>query len=324
MISIIIPLYNKAHTIVNTLNTVFTQTYQDFEVIIVNDGSTDNGVEIINQNFSDNRIRIINQENSGVSAARNHGILESKGEWISFLDGDDEWLPSYLEEVNKAINKYPFNRIVITGRFSQNYFTKQRSYNIPNRYFNKISEIHFFENPHVFFHISSTTIKSDVLKNNYDTWGKFIEGQKSNEDFTFIFRITLHEKVTFIGKPLSIYNGAVENQATSTLKENQILNDNILFNNTVISEYFNSKLYNRKFKIFMKYAFRHGLLQYLKNKNYKTINYLFKVLNNDSKTLLIHKFEYYIYQTKSLNLIAIYYIYFTKLIWRTHNYPRVK
>lgn len=94
MISVIIPLYNKAHTIVNTLNTVLNQTYHDFEVVIVNDGSTDNGVEVIKQNFNDLRIRIINQKNAGVSAARNRGIQESRGKWISFLDADDEWMPN--------------------------------------------------------------------------------------------------------------------------------------------------------------------------------------------------------------------------------------
>lgn len=112
MISVVIPLYNKAHTIVNTLNTVFAQTFQDFEVVIVNDGSTDNSVEVIQQHFNDPRIRIIHQKNAGVSAARNKGILESRGEWISFLDGDDEWLPYYLEEVNNAANKLPRNGII--------------------------------------------------------------------------------------------------------------------------------------------------------------------------------------------------------------------
>lgn len=324
MISVIIPLYNKVHTIINTLNSVLNQTYTDFEVIIVNDGSKDNSVKVINQNFIDKRIKIINQENAGVSAARNRGILESRGEWISFLDGDDEWLPNYLEEVNNAIKKYPLNGVIISGRFSQNFSTKQKTYNIPNKYLNKINEIYFFENPHVYFHISSTTIKSEVLKKNYDSWGKFIEGQKSNEDFTFIFRIALHEKVTYIGKPLSIYNGMVENQATSILKKHQILNDNILFINTVISEYTNSKIHDRRFKIFMKYAIRHEILQYLKNKDYKTIHYLFNSLSKNSKDLLIYNFEYFLYITKSLNRLSIFYIYFTKLIWRTHNYPRVK
>lgn len=324
MFSIIIPLYNKAHTIVNTLNTVFAQTFQDFEVIIINDGSTDNGVEVIQQHFNNPRIRIIQQKNAGVSAARNRGILESKGEWISFLDGDDEWLPNYLEEVHNAANKLPRNGIIISGRFSQNYSTKHRTYNIPIQYLNKISQINFFENPHVYFHISSTTIKSSILKKNYHTWGQFVEGQRSNEDFTFIFRIALHEKVTYIGKPLSIYNGAVDNQATSTLKEIQKLNDYILFNNLVIQEYYKIQQPNNTFKIFMKYAFRHGLLQYLKRKDYKKIEILMNGLYKNTKQILIRKTEYILYTSKTMNRIAIYYILFTKLIWRIHNYPKVK
>lgn len=131
MISVIIPLYNKAHTIVNTLNTVLNQTYHDFEVVIVNDGSTDNGVEVIKQNFNDSRIRIINQKNAGVSAARNRGIQESRGKWISFLDADDEWMPNYLETVYQIIDNCDDDVMIITGRFQQNFKTKFRTFNIP-------------------------------------------------------------------------------------------------------------------------------------------------------------------------------------------------
>ena len=126
MISVVIPLYNKAHTIVNTLTTVMNQTYQDFEVVITNDGSTDNGVEVINKHFHDSRIRIVNQENAGVSAARNRGIDEAKGEWIAFLDADDEWLPTYLETIISSIARNPDNEIFITARYSQNYETTVR------------------------------------------------------------------------------------------------------------------------------------------------------------------------------------------------------
>lgn len=324
MISIVIPLYNKEETITNTLESIFRQTYSDFEIIIINDGSTDDSVKIINQKFNDKRIRIINQKNSGVSAARNKGIEESRGEWISFLDGDDEWLPNYLEEVQKAIKKYPNNTIIITGRYSQNYHTKKRSCNIPAQNLNKISEIHFFENPHVYFHISSTTLKSTMLKKNYNTWGKFIEGQKSNEDFTFIFRIALHEKVTYIGLPLSIYNGNVQNQATSVLKKTQILNDNIFFNNIVITEYYKTKYTNNTFEIFMKYAFRHNLLQYIKRNDYESISHILNKLNHQAKQVLLNRFEFFLFTQKRIKKLAIYYILLTKLIWRTHNYPRVK
>ena len=107
MISVVIPLYNKAHTIVNTLSTVINQIYTDFEIVIVNDGSTDNGVNTIVQHFSDPRIRIINQPNAGVSAARNRGVQESIYQYIAFLDADDEWKNKYLEVQYDLYKKYP-------------------------------------------------------------------------------------------------------------------------------------------------------------------------------------------------------------------------
>ena len=120
-ISIVIPLYNKAHTIVKTLKTVFAQTYQYFEVIIVNDGSTDNGVQLILEHFKDPRIRIISQENAGVSAARNRGIEEAKGDWVAFLDADDEWLPGYLNEISILISEFPHLQMLGTGGYHKNF-----------------------------------------------------------------------------------------------------------------------------------------------------------------------------------------------------------
>ena len=106
MISIIIPLYNKADSIANALDSIFAQTYQDFEVIVVDDGSTDGGANIVEQ-YSKPRIRLIRQQNAGVSAARNRGIAEAKGEHVSFLDADDEWMPQFLEEIIALQNEFP-------------------------------------------------------------------------------------------------------------------------------------------------------------------------------------------------------------------------
>lgn len=105
--SVVIPLYNKAHTIVSTMATVINQIYKNFEVVIVDDGSTDNGAELVRSHFDDPRIRIIHQENAGVSAARNRGIEEARGLWVAFLDGDDEWHPEYLSIMCCAIEKFP-------------------------------------------------------------------------------------------------------------------------------------------------------------------------------------------------------------------------
>ena len=106
MISVVIPLYNKEKQIKRTLQSVLTQTFQDFEIVIVNDGSTDNStIEV--EKIKDSRIRLIHQENAGVSAARNKGIEEAKYELIALLDADDEWKNKYLEVQYDLYKKYP-------------------------------------------------------------------------------------------------------------------------------------------------------------------------------------------------------------------------
>lgn len=106
MISVIIPLYNKVHTIAWTLETVFQQTYTDYEIVIVDDGSTDGSADVVRA-INESRIRLISQANAGVSAARNRGIEEARGEFVAFLDADDEWKPDYLETQMRLVEKYP-------------------------------------------------------------------------------------------------------------------------------------------------------------------------------------------------------------------------
>lgn len=106
MISIVIPLYNKEKQFAATLHSVFSQTYTDYEIIVVNDGSTDGSASVV-ESLHDPRIRLIHQANAGVSAARNLGISEARGEYIAFLDADDLWKPEYLETIVSLIRKYP-------------------------------------------------------------------------------------------------------------------------------------------------------------------------------------------------------------------------
>jgi len=94
-VSIVIPLYNKAPYVRRALDSIAVQTFADFEAIIVDDGSTDMGAAVV-ANYSDPRFRLIRQENAGPGAARNAGIAQAQGEFIAFLDSDDEWLPNYL------------------------------------------------------------------------------------------------------------------------------------------------------------------------------------------------------------------------------------
>lgn len=105
-ISIIIPLYNKEHYIRATLNSVLNQTFSNFEIIIVNDGSTDNSLELVKA-IKDNRIRIFTIKNQGVSYARNYGIKKATGKLIAFLDADDFWFSNHLEVLERLYSKFP-------------------------------------------------------------------------------------------------------------------------------------------------------------------------------------------------------------------------
>jgi glycosyltransferase involved in cell wall biosynthesis len=95
-VSVIIPVYNVETLVGETLESVLQQTYQDFEILVVNDGSTDGSLSIC-QGFVDPRIRIISQQNRGLAGARNTGIRHAQGEYLAFLDSDDLWLPKKLE-----------------------------------------------------------------------------------------------------------------------------------------------------------------------------------------------------------------------------------
>lgn len=106
MISVIIPLYNKEPIIERSLRSVLSQDYDEFEVIVVNDGSTDCSAEIV-RSINDPRIRLIEQENGGPSKARNTGIKKARGEWILFLDADDELLPGALKFFAQKVSAVP-------------------------------------------------------------------------------------------------------------------------------------------------------------------------------------------------------------------------
>ena len=106
MISVVIPLYNKETSIAQSLNSVLSQSYDDFEVVLVDDGSTDGSVAVV-ESINDSRIHLIRQENGGPSKARNTGVKYAKGEWILFLDADDELLPGALDTFHKLSEAHP-------------------------------------------------------------------------------------------------------------------------------------------------------------------------------------------------------------------------
>lgn len=115
-VSVIIPLFNKSPYVERALASVAAQSFTDFEVVVVNDGSTDDGANIV-ASLSDPRIRIFHQENAGPGAARNRGLREARGDLVAFLDADDEWLPDYLAESVRLLDQSREAATVTSGYF---------------------------------------------------------------------------------------------------------------------------------------------------------------------------------------------------------------
>jgi glycosyltransferase involved in cell wall biosynthesis len=115
-VTVVIPTYNRAQFVADAIQSVLDQTFQDFELIVVDDGSTDATADVVGR-FSDSRLRYVYQSNQERSAARNHGIRLAAGEYVAFLDSDDMWLPTKLEKQVHAMTTEPQAGLVYTGAY---------------------------------------------------------------------------------------------------------------------------------------------------------------------------------------------------------------
>ena len=112
LFSVIIPTFNRSHVLLRAVDSVLKQTYKNFELIVVDDGSTDETQTILEGHIKEGQIKYLRQENKGVSSARNFGVRNSKGDWLAFLDSDDEWLKSKLEKQVELLQKRPELRLI--------------------------------------------------------------------------------------------------------------------------------------------------------------------------------------------------------------------
>ena len=316
MITVVIPLYNKAHTIVNTLSTVINQIYTNFEIVIVDDGSTDNGVNTIVQHFSDPRIRIINQPNAGVSAARNRGVQESIYQYIAFLDADDEWHPDYLSIMAKTILQYPNAALYCSGGIVHN-ADGSENFRIVKKYINYIGVIDFFESPSQFAHTSGTVINKDF----FEQTSGFPTNMKCLEDFALFIQLALLGDFVYIGLPISKYIGGIPGQITAVSgKDIDILFPSVSqYYNLIFQKWKEFKKDSQTFKHYIKYDIRHRFKGYIKQKKYN--DFFYKHLDNELKQEFT-SLELYLYRTNTIKM-ALLWINFTKIIWRLHRYPIV-
>lgn len=192
-ISVIIPTFNRKKTLGRAIQSVSDQSLSPFEILIIDDGSNDGTKEWVKESFQD--IKYIYQNNQGVSSARNKGIKYAYGDWIAFLDSDDEWLPSKLYEQVKAIGSNPeikffhTNEIWIRNEVRVNQMKKHKKHG--GYIFEKCLDI-CRVSP------SSVLIKKEI----FDDIGTFDESLRVCEDYDLWLRITSKYPVVFLDIPL--------------------------------------------------------------------------------------------------------------------------
>jgi glycosyltransferase involved in cell wall biosynthesis len=218
--TVVIPLFNKEMHIKRTIESVLSQSFQDFEIVVVNDGSKDNSVDII-EILNDDRIKVFNQSNAGVSAARNRGVKEAKAEYIALLDADDLWLPDHLENLSKLIFNFPqagiyataYNVRSIKGVDENIYMhglpSGMVSGLIPN-YFNSVAH---GDN---LVCSSAVCIPKKVFEGS-KAW--FPVGEKYGEDQYVWARIAVQYVIAYCTKPSAIYDHGVENNTIDAVQE---------------------------------------------------------------------------------------------------------
>ncbi len=212
--SVIIPLYNKAPYVRKAVESVIKQTFGNWELIVVDDGSTDGGGDVV-RSFSDNRIRFVKQDNAGVSVARNRGVAKSTAPYICFLDADDWWEPTFLEEMAKLIAEYPD-----AGIYGTNYYIVKNG----KRRLAPIGvEEGFVEGEVNYCQVYAKTLCMPLWTGAvcmpravFNIAGGFPAGIKLGEDFLLWIQVALKHKVVLLNKPLSNYNQDVDSSFRGT------------------------------------------------------------------------------------------------------------
>jgi glycosyltransferase involved in cell wall biosynthesis len=192
--SVVIAVYNKEQYLAQTLASVLAQTHRDFELLVINDGSTDGSEAVINGFLTDSRITSNFQENQGVSAARNAGIAQATNPYIALLDADDVWMPNHLETLAQLIQKYPEQKVYATNsKIIDAGKTYHKTYSIAAK--NGVHIVNFFKASCIDSIVNSSTIcfHKSVIKKS----GEYNTNIKSGEDTDFFIRLGTHFAIVF-------------------------------------------------------------------------------------------------------------------------------
>lgn len=225
--TVVIPLYNKVNYIEKTIYSVLQQTYPYFELIVVDDGSTDGSADVV-RSINDSRIQLYNQANNGVSKARNFGVKVANTDWVAFIDADDEYLPDFLKRVASFIKKHGHDDLSMIG--ANYYYGAQLSPMLSTTIKSGIHDyFELFENQCSPNHTSTTVVnRQKFLEVN-----GFTEGIKQFEDWITWFKLAFNGSFGFISTPLGIYHVVDESASTSKRAAHDFFNDAILVPRTI-------------------------------------------------------------------------------------------
>lgn len=206
-ISVAIPLYNKEREIEATLRSVLAQSVQPREVIVVDDGSTDNGAAVV-ERIASPLVRLVRQPNAGVAAARNCALREAQGEYVALLDGDDLWREGYLAEITRMIGRYPG-----CGAYATGFWLRSTEGLTQGRTPQREGIVDFFRESMSGYVLTSSTVT--LNRATALSLGGFPEGMKIGEDQHFWIRIARTAPVCFSPAPLAEYVLTAQNRSAS-------------------------------------------------------------------------------------------------------------
>lgn len=200
--SVIIPVYNKGPYVAKAIRSVLDQTFHDFELVVVDDGSSDDSFERAKEALVSSPIsyRLIHQENAGVSTARNNGVTASRGDYLCFLDADDWWAPEFLEKMDGLIRDYPDAAIYGTNY----YYVKNGRERVCVRDVDT-GYINYCQVYARHLQMPLWTGAVAMLRSVFVETGGFRPHLKLGEDFDLWIRVALKYKVAFLNEPVSYY-----------------------------------------------------------------------------------------------------------------------